>query len=103
MSHASEPIIKALKAKRLDQGLTQRALAHKVSSPQSHIARIESGLVDPKLSTVIELARTLELEIMVIPRQILPVVQALVRGRPTDPDSAPRSLYALTEDEDEDD
>ncbi|NJK62905.1 MAG: helix-turn-helix transcriptional regulator [Synechococcaceae cyanobacterium SM2_3_1] len=104
MSYAAEPILKALKQRRADQGLTQRALAEKVNSPQSHIARIESGKTDPKLSTVIELARTLELEVMVIPRQLVPVVQSLVRGaakRREEEESIPRAAYALTEDEDE--
>jgi predicted transcriptional regulator len=106
MLYASESIIKALKEKRVDKGLTQRAFAQEVSSPQSHIARIESGKTDPKLSTVIELARTLEMEVMVIPRQLVPIVQSLVRGasKPKEGEEAstPRAAYALTEDEDED-
>jgi predicted transcriptional regulator len=103
--YTAEPILKALKERRANKGLTQRALAQKVNSPQSHIARIESGKADPKLSTVIELARTLEMEVMVIPRQLVPIVQSLVRGasKPKEGEEAstPRAAYALTEDEDE--
>lgn len=107
VNYASESIIKSLRARRKGQGLTLRGLAQKVGSTHSHIARIESGTTDPKLSTVIELARTLELEVMLIPRQLVPVVQSLVRGaakrkEEDEEESTPRAAYALTEDEDED-
>ena len=41
-----------LKKLREDAGLTQRKLAQLVSVTQAHIAKIENGKVDPRLSTV---------------------------------------------------
>jgi predicted transcriptional regulator len=41
-----------LKKLRLDAGLTQRQLAELVGVSQAHIAKIEKGKVDPRLSTV---------------------------------------------------
>jgi len=42
----------SLKKLRLEAGLTQRKLAELVEVSQAHIAKIESGRVDPRLSTV---------------------------------------------------
>jgi hypothetical protein len=47
--------------------------------PQSHISKIESGKVDIKTSSLIELARALDLEIMIVPRRLVPAVEALAR------------------------
>ena len=46
--------------------------------PQSQIARIERGDSDLRLSTVLELARVLELEPMLIPKQLVPAVSYLI-------------------------
>ncbi len=53
--------------------------------PQSHVSQIESGNVDPRLSSILEMARLLELEVIVVPRSILPVIRGLVEGKPDDP------------------
>lgn len=41
-----------IKKLRMDAGLTQRRLAELASVSQAHIAKIEQGKVDPRLSTV---------------------------------------------------
>lgn len=48
--------------------------------PQAHISKIESGKVDLRLSSLIELARTLDLEVLVVPRKSLAAVQAVIRS-----------------------
>ena len=42
----------SLKKLRIDAGLTQKRLAELVGVSQAHIAKIEQGKVDPRLSTV---------------------------------------------------
>ena len=96
MHYEIQELIDALKAGRRARGLTQRALSEKAGVPQSHISKIESGAVDIKLSSLIELARALDLEVLTIPRRYLPAVQALVHEQ----DDKTRPAYAL-DDEDE--
>lgn len=78
-------------------GLSQRALAAKVGVPQGHISKIESSLVDLRTSSLIELARSLDLELMLVPRPLVPTVLALQReGEKT---FKPRPMYRLEEEE----
>jgi transcriptional regulator with XRE-family HTH domain len=70
----------AVKAARLEKALSQRALSGKVGIPQGHLSKIENGEVDPRLSSVIEIARALDYEIALVPRTLLPAIQSLERG-----------------------
>lgn len=78
-----------LKAARQTKGLSQRALAEKVGVPQGHISKIENGGVDLQTSSLIELARALDLEVQLVPRRMLAAVQAMERqtGVKTPPES----------------
>lgn len=78
--YSAEHIIEALRSARQEKRLSQRELSAKVGVPQSHISKIESGAVDLKLSSLIEIARALGLEPMLVPRSLLPAVEMLTRG-----------------------
>jgi transcriptional regulator with XRE-family HTH domain len=80
VTYAGEHVIAALKAARKEKGFSQRRLSEKAGVPQSHISKIERGAVDLQLSSLIELARVLDLEIMTVPRKLVPAVQAIVQG-----------------------
>ncbi|MCR4269332.1 helix-turn-helix domain-containing protein [Nitratireductor sp. ZSWI3] len=80
MAYASEDIIEALKKGRGAKGLSQRALSARTGVPQSHISKIESGNADIRLSSLIELARALDLEVRLVPRKALPAVDSVVRS-----------------------
>jgi transcriptional regulator with XRE-family HTH domain len=54
-------------------------LGHRVGLPQSHVSKIESSAVDLQLSSLIAIARELDLELTLIPRTLLPAVKALQR------------------------
>ena len=69
-----------LRAVRRARGLSQRGLGARAGLPQSHISAIESGAVDPRLSSVVELARQLDHEVVLVPRALLPAVRALLSG-----------------------
>ncbi|MYH56476.1 MAG: helix-turn-helix transcriptional regulator [Boseongicola sp. SB0675_bin_26] len=80
MGYSTEHIAGSLKAARERKGLSQRALGAKTGVPQSHISRIENGAVDLRLSSLVELARVLDLELTLVPRRKLPAVRAITRG-----------------------
>lgn len=98
MAYATEQITKALRAAREGKGLSQRALARLAGVPQSHISKIESGAVDLRLSSLVEIARALDLEVTLVPRKSLPAVQSVIRGGEVA--HAVKPAYSLEEDDD---
>ena len=73
-------IIEQLKAARQAMDLTQSEVGKKLGLPQSHVSKIEQGGTDPRLSTVSDMARVLDQELVLVPRQLLSQVRALLQG-----------------------
>lgn len=69
-------IIDARKSKQLSQSEVGRRLG----LPQSYISRLESGRLDVRLTSLIDIARFLELELMLIPSSMVPTIQSLTGG-----------------------
>ena len=65
---------------RQAKGWSQRDLSARTHLPQAQISRIENADVDPQVSTLIELARALELDLQLIPKSALVAVEATVRS-----------------------
>lgn len=80
MTYTTEHITRALKHAREARALSQRALGVQAGVPQGHISKIENGAVDLRTSSLVELARVLGLELMLVPRKSVTAVQALVRS-----------------------
>ena len=80
MNYTITHIADQLKAEREARGLSQLTLSKLAGIPQSHISKIENGTVDLRLSSLIELARVLGLELTLVPRKALPAVKSIVRG-----------------------
>ena len=98
MTYAIEHIASKLKDARKAKGLTQRS--QNAALPQSHISKIENGAVDLRVgknaafaatsrldgavdlrvSSLVELARVLDLELMLVPRRTVSAVQSIIRG-----------------------
>ena len=76
-----EDLIKELRLARKKKGMTQLELANSVGLPQSHISSIEHGKIDIRISTLIQVARILDYEIILIPRQLNSLVKALIEGK----------------------
>lgn len=79
MSYLNDQILKSLKRARKAKGLSQRELSTKSGVPQSHISKIENGAVDLRVSSLVALSRTLDLELELVPRKTVPAVQSIVR------------------------
>ena len=80
MAYALEETASHLKEARERSGISQRELSKLSGVPQGQISKIENGSVDLRLSSLIELARALELEVMLVPRKALPAVKAIIRS-----------------------
>ena len=76
MTQLTEELEKARKA----SGLSQEALATQAGLSRMTVQRIESGQIDPRLSTLLEMARVLGLELMPVPASLRPQLEDLVRS-----------------------
>jgi transcriptional regulator with XRE-family HTH domain len=100
MTRLSTALITQIRKARQTQHVSQRALSARTNITQSHISLIEKGEVEPGLSSVIELARALELELVLVPKKLLPAIQGMLRSV-DHPNEPPRPAYSLDEDDDE--
>jgi len=89
-------ILKSLKNRRLELKLKQSELGSKLGLPQSHISKIEQGATDPRLSTVTDMARLLDQELVLVPREMLPVIKSLLSG-----EDSQKPMWSLDEEGEE--
>ena len=82
----------ALRTARLNQQLSQAELAGKLGLRQRQISDLERATTDPRISTLQNVARALDLELMLIPRFLISAVDALQRSGS---DLSRRPLYTL--------
>ncbi len=99
MSYAIEDIGRVLKEARKQKGLSQRALSEQSGVRQYQISKIENGAVDLRISSLIELARALDLDLKLVPRKAIPAVDSIVRSTTPTP-MLPKPAYNLDEDDD---
>ncbi len=72
-------LLNQLEATRKAAGLTQAELAERSGVNRMTVGRLEAGL-DPRLSTLQALARSLGLELMLVPRGLMPALEDFVRA-----------------------
>jgi len=82
MTYTLQSIGQSLAEARRESRWNQRDLADQAGTTQARISKIENGETDPKVSTLIEIARTLGLEIVLVPLKHLPAVKAIIRHDP---------------------
>ena len=87
-----------LKEARINRGWRQRELGAKVGLPQPHISAIESGEVAPRFDTLLDIVRVLGLDLLLVPRSLVPAVQSLIRAE-KEPESVEKPIYAANDEE----
>jgi transcriptional regulator with XRE-family HTH domain len=83
MSYQNESLIAQTREVREASGVSQRALSERAGLTQSHISQIESGKMEPGLSSFIDMTRALDLELMLVPKRLVPAVLSLVKAQAT--------------------
>ena len=95
MNYKTEYIASTLRIEREAIGLSQRELSAKSGVPQGHISKIENNAVDLRVSSLVALARVLDLEPMLVPRKSVWAVQSIASSAPQDGKAARRVLREL--------
>ena len=90
-------LVPHLAATRKAQGLTQAQLAESAGLSRMTVQRTEGGDLDPRYSTLAEMARVLGMDIIAVPSSLRPSLEAFIQsggkflGQPEGVD-APRSV-----------
>lgn len=92
MTYKTEHITQQLRAAREGQKISQRELSTRSGLTQSHISQIERGTMEPGLGSLVDVARALDLEIMLAPRKLMPAIRNIL-------DSNSASTDVLTSDQ----
>lgn len=66
---------------RRQKDLSQAQLGKLVGLPQTHVSGIETGRIVPRYDTMLDLVRVLDHDLILVPRDLVPVVEALLRER----------------------
>jgi DNA-binding XRE family transcriptional regulator len=88
-------VVDELVATRKAADRTQEDLADSAGLTRMTVQRMESKKLDPRLSTVLELARALGMDLMLVPRNLRPDLEAFMRsggkslGQPPGADAPP--------------
>ncbi|MCC8958759.1 helix-turn-helix transcriptional regulator [Bradyrhizobium sp. Pear77] len=96
-SEATQQLGRLLRDARKQTGLTQEQVAERAGISRPRYCDIEQGIAAARANTLINVARALGMELMLIPQAIVPGVNALLR--PSEDEDRP----AFTTDTDDDD
>lgn len=88
-----------LRTAREKQHITQRQLAERVGMSQSHVWKIENGIVDARVSNVFEIARALGFEPVLLPARLVGFVRSMMEDAPRR--SAVETLTGVAGDDDD--
>lgn len=92
MAYKTEHITQQLRSAREGQKVSQRELSARSGLTQSHISQIERGIMEPGLGSLVDVARALDLEIILAPKKLMPAIRNIL-------DSTSASSDILTSDQ----
>lgn len=90
-----QPIGETLAAQRRQLGLTQSAVAKRAGIAQTYLSKIEHAKIDPRISTLLDIARAEGLELVLVPSEIVPAIRSMLGQQP---DSRDRPLFGIERD-----
>ena len=73
-------LVQELEAARKAADWSQQALAERAGLSRMTVQRTEAGQIDPRLSTLLVMARALGLELMPVPAALRPQLEAFVQS-----------------------
>lgn len=82
MKGSISPIAQLVRRRRA-LGLSQQTIAERAGLTQTYLSKIEREAIDPRLSTVQEIARAETLELVLVPAELLPSIRALLAEEPS--------------------
>ncbi len=97
----TDALIESLALARKAQHITQAQLAERAGLSRMAVQRTETGDVDPRYSTVAEMARVLGMQLIAVPADLVPALQAFIQsggkflGQPTGADAPPSVVDAI--------
>lgn len=59
---------------RRAKGWSQRELGSRAHLAQKHVSEIETGKIVPRFNTLLDLVRCLDLDVVIVPRALTPVI-----------------------------
>lgn len=80
MSYKTEHITQQIRATREAMKMSQRELSARSGLTQSHISQLERGTMEPGLSSLVDVARALELEIVLVPKKLMPAIRNILES-----------------------
>ncbi len=99
--HPLAKVAADLAAARKRLGISQAVVAKRAGATQAAVSHMESGSLNPQLSTFLDLVRALELDVRLVPRQATPALDAFLLAEEQSTKTRPRTraLYALDTDD----
>lgn len=98
----SNDLITSLTLARKAAQLTQAQLAERAGLSRMTVQRLEGGDLDPRYSTLAEMARVLGMDLIAVPSSLRPSLQAFVQaggkflGQPEGVDAPPSVVDSLS-------
>ena len=95
MAYKTEHITQQLRTTREARKMSQRELSARSGLTQSHISQIERGTMEPGLSSLVDVARALDLEIVLAPKKLMPAIRNILDSTSTSNDIVPSDQRKL--------
>lgn len=95
MAYKTEHITQQLRTTREARKMSQRELSARSGLTQSHISQIERGTMEPGLSSLVDVARALDLEVVLAPKKLMPAIRNILDSTSTSNDIVPSDQRKL--------